>query len=187
MDDEKMDDIIKDSRDDIRREEKQKRLRRYDKKTGFLGRGEKRRRREPGEGIRITEDEDELVLNCRHPYRNGLGHEADCKHTVCIDCLERYNLVCAEPGCFRAFCTAEKCRNKPHMYAGLPFCLKHKLLFMNMILSCNLLSKKKAERILQNYKREYESKKSKVRSRMQKDYKEKSDEGKDVSGRSNRT
>ena len=66
MDDEKMDDIIKDSRDDIRREEKQKRLRRYDKKTGFLGRGEKRRRREPGEGIRITEDEDELVLNCRH-------------------------------------------------------------------------------------------------------------------------
>ena len=58
---------------------------------------------------------------------------------------------------------------------------------MNMILSFNLLSKKKAEKILQNYKREYESKKSKARSRMQKDYKEKSDEGKDVSGRSNRT
>lgn len=188
MDEDRLKDIIKDAISELRSEEKTRKLKEYSDKDSVLGKTIKSRRREPGRGIVESKETDEVLLHCGHHEKIGVGYKADCGHKICRECFEVHYLVCAEPGCFRSFCTVAKCRNKPQMFSGLPFCMKHKLLFMNMYYACGILSRKKAENMLESYKRDYESKRSrisKVHMKKMKD-EEKPDDEEDISRRSDR-
>ena len=106
----------------------------------------------PGHGIIEGDDENEIILACGHPASFGIGHQADCGHLICRWCLEHYPLVCAEHGCFRKFCTVKGCRNKPHAYAGLPFCMKHKILIL-MEVTCipTAMAKENMQKMREEY------------------------------------
>ncbi len=110
----------------------------------------------PGHGIIEGDDETEIILACGHPANLGIGHRADCGHLICKLCTDTYPLVCAEHGCFRKFCTVRRCRNKPHTYAGLPFCRKHNnLILIEMSALAMLFGMQKPQRILENMRKEY--------------------------------
>jgi hypothetical protein len=102
-----------------------------------------------------------VLLPCGHPEGYGIGHEADCGHLICRRCVDSYYLVCAQPGCFRKFCTVRKCRNKPHVFGELPFCRKH---YFSIAVEINglalVLGRERAGRIMDDIRREYRLKHS---------------------------
>ena len=81
----------------------------------------------PGQGIFEGDDENEIVLSCGHPASFGLGHIADCGHVICMMCIKKHNLECADPCCFRKLCTVKGCKNSAKLMLGVYFCRKHQI------------------------------------------------------------
>ena len=64
------------------------------------------------------------VFDCRHPASmENFGHVAECGHIICKNCVEKYELVCAKPGCLKKLCTKPRCPKK--MMRGKLYCRKH--------------------------------------------------------------
>lgn len=140
----------------IKRKRKRKRVSPFNPEDGIISDSGGDRVFVPGHGIFEGDDENEFILACGHPASLGIGHKADCGHFICRWCLEHYPLVCAEHGCFGKFCTARRCRNKPHPYAGLPFCLKHKtLILIEMSGTAMFSGSQRAREIMKNMREEY--------------------------------
>jgi hypothetical protein len=64
------------------------------------------------------------LFDCGHPAsRVNFGHKAECGHTICRECVEKYNLICAYPGCLKKLCSRPKCYSR--MVGGQFYCVKH--------------------------------------------------------------
>jgi len=64
------------------------------------------------------------LYDCGHVITNdNFGHEAECGHTVCRACAERWDLVCAVEGCLNKLCTVNGCSRR--VIEGRNVCRQH--------------------------------------------------------------
>jgi hypothetical protein len=64
------------------------------------------------------------LFDCGHPAsKENFGHIAECGHTVCRDCVEKLDLVCAYPGCHKKLCSRPKCYSR--IVRGRYYCVPH--------------------------------------------------------------
>ncbi len=64
------------------------------------------------------------LFDCGHPAsKENFGHIAECGHTVCRDCVERWALICAYEGCLKKLCARPGCFLS--VADGVNFCKAH--------------------------------------------------------------
>jgi len=64
------------------------------------------------------------LYDCNHAITpDNFGHKAECGHTVCKACAERYALVCSYEGCMRKLCAKKGCYLR--VVDGVNFCIEH--------------------------------------------------------------
>ena len=64
------------------------------------------------------------LYDCKHAITpDNFGHEAECGHTVCKECAERWDLVCAVEGCLNKLCTVNGCSRR--VIEGRNVCREH--------------------------------------------------------------
>lgn len=142
----------------IKRFKKQKRFSSYNQENAVFSDVEGGRSYVPGHGIIEGVRETEIILDCGHSSSFGIGHIAECGHTVCLSCVQKYTLVCAHPSCFRKLCTVKGCKNSARMMSGVYFCKKHQFSEAVATLSNLLfLGRRRTQEIIDEVKQEYYS------------------------------
>jgi hypothetical protein len=148
----------------IKRFKKQKIISRFNAEDGVLSETEGGRFYVPGEGIVEGARETEILLDCGHSSIFGVGHVAECGHTVCRLCIQKYVLVCAHPGCFRNLCIVKGCRNSARvmrgvysrMMIGVYFCKKHQLgMFVKVLGRVLFTGRRRTREWMDEIKQEY--------------------------------
>jgi len=119
------DDVLRDALAGIKVKKTRKRISRFNASDGITAEIEEGKTHVPGKGIVHVQDVKEIILDCRHSSRFGIGHIADCGHAVCALCAEKLVLECAKPGCFRKLCTVRGCFCCARYVDAVFFCKKH--------------------------------------------------------------
>ena len=162
-------DALRDAFAGIKTKRTRRRIARFNPEDGLLLDIEEGKVYVPGKGIVQVHEVKEKILDCNHSSRFGLGHIADCGHTVCTLCVERYVLECAKPGCFRKLCIVPKCKCCAREVENVFYCRKH--FFMPFIDSfAFLVFMKKEENVerLNAMNAEYYSRRLQLRARNEK-------------------
>lgn len=118
-------DVLRDSLAGIKTKRIRKRISKFNPEDGLLFDVEEGKAYVEGRGIIHVSEVQEKILDCNHSGGFGLGHIAECGHTVCMLCVERFVLECAEPGCFKKLCTVPKCRCCAREVEGVFYCKEH--------------------------------------------------------------
>lgn len=121
------DDVLRDALAGIKTKRTRRRISKFDSNDGLLFDINEGKAYVEGQGIVHVQDVREIILECGHSARIGLGHIAECGHTVCALCIERFVLECAKPGCFRKLCTVRKCRCSARSVENLFYCKRHSI------------------------------------------------------------
>lgn len=119
------DETLRDALAGIKTKRTRRRITKFNPEDGLLLDIEEGKVYVPGKGIVQIHEVKEKILDCNHSSRFGLGHIADCGHTVCSLCVERYVLECAKPGCFKKLCTVPKCKCCAREVDNVFFCKRH--------------------------------------------------------------
>ncbi len=119
------DDVLKDALSGIKTKRTRRRISRFNPEDGLLLDVEEGKVYVPGKGILHIREVKEKILDCGHSAGFGLGHIAECRHTVCVLCVERFVLECAEFSCFKKLCTVPRCYRCAREVEGVFFCRKH--------------------------------------------------------------
>lgn len=119
------DDALKDALAGIKTKRTRRRISRFNPEDGLLFEADEGKVYVPGRGIVHVHEVKEKILDCGHSARVGLGHIAECGHTVCALCIERFVLECAEMSCFKKLCTVPRCYRCAREVEGAFFCRKH--------------------------------------------------------------
>jgi len=140
----------------IKKEKKQKRISRFDWKEGILFEVEAERGFDPEGGIIEGSIETEIILDCRHPSSVGFGHVAECGHTICRQCQEKFILTCADPGCFLRLCVVQGCSNSARAGLGVFFCKWHLVTalianLVSMFISGRRITRENTEALRRDY------------------------------------
>ncbi len=120
-------DVLRDALAGIKRKRTRKIISRFNAQDGLLFDIKEGKTYVEGQGIVHVHDVKEIILDCGHSARIGLGHIAECGHTVCAFCIERFVLECARLGCFRKLCTVRKCRCSARSVDNIFFCRRHSI------------------------------------------------------------
>ncbi len=118
-------DVLRDAVSGIKTKRVRKRISKFNPEDGLLFDLEEGKVYVEGKGIIHVRELQEKILDCRHSAANGIGHIADCGHAVCVLCVERFVLECAEPDCFKKLCTVSKCRCRAREVEGVFYCRWH--------------------------------------------------------------
>lgn len=91
------------------------------------------------------------LYDCRHTRTpDNFGHQAECGHTACKDCVKNEKLVCQRTGCMQKLCPRDDCYR--YVVENMNLCRKHaRELKLNLFLGIfnlhdrNLVCKRKEE------------------------------------------
>lgn len=116
---------LKDEMSGIKKRKRIVRLSRFNLRDGIVSDTDEIKDYVPGKGIVHIQDIHAKILDCGHSAGLGLGHVADCGHTVCTLCVEKFILECQNPDCFRRLCTVERCPSCARFVDGVYSCRGH--------------------------------------------------------------
>lgn len=144
------DDAVRDSLIGIKKKKMQRGISRFNAKNGLLYEVDESKIYVPGQGIEHIRKVNEKLLSCGHSAGFGVGHIAECGHAVCILCVERFVLECAEFGCFRKLCTVPDCECSACSVDYVFYCKKHAVKGKILSFACNIFASrsKNEERIM---------------------------------------
>ncbi len=64
------------------------------------------------------------LFDCGHPAtKENFGHIAECGHTICSACVEKFNLICYYAGCMKKLCAVPRCFTRE--VNGKLYCKRH--------------------------------------------------------------
>lgn len=118
-------DVLRDALAGIKTKRTRRRISKFNPEDGLLFEADEGKVYVPGKGIVHIHEVKEKIFDCGHSARIGLGHIAECGHTVCALCIERFVLECAEMSCFKKLCTVPGCYCRAREVDAAFFCKKH--------------------------------------------------------------
>lgn len=159
-------DVLRDALAGIKTKRTRKIISRFNAQEGLLFDIKEGKTYIEGQGIVHVQDVKEIILDCGHSARIGLGHIAECGHTVCALCIERFVLECAEMSCFKKLCTVPKCKCSARDVDGVFFCKNHYFwACFDSFGSCLFLGKVGNEERIRAILSEYYSRRLQLRAR----------------------
>lgn len=105
----------------------------FDPGKGIISEDEKGKIYVPERGIVEVHNKKKILLPCGHPSDSGIGHACNSGHVICLQCAQRYVLVCIYPGCFRKLCTVPGCSDYARAVNSTYACRSHHLLMLLLI------------------------------------------------------
>ncbi|MDP1854211.1 MAG: hypothetical protein Q8L26_08445 [Candidatus Omnitrophota bacterium] len=133
MNEESINKIIIDGPSGIKTVRIHKSISKFDPGKGIISEVEKGKIYVPEQGIIMVHNEKEIVLPCGHSASLGIGHVCNSGHLICLQCAQRYILVCIYPGCFRKLCTVPGCRDCARAVNSAYACRSHHLPMLLLI------------------------------------------------------
>lgn len=119
------DEVFKDAIIGIKKKKRRVRLSRFNAQDGIVSDTDEIKNYIPGQGIVHIQEVQAKILDCGHSAGLGLGHVADCGHTACAMCVEKFILECQDPGCFKRLCTVQGCLCCALYVDGVYSCKEH--------------------------------------------------------------